>query len=210
MIVLCGKTCSGKNFIRDLLVGKGFDPVVTYTTRPMREGEIQDKTYHFLSKEDFLQKANEGFFVEFTIYNLSSGDTRYYGSHFSKEDDDKVIILNPDGVDALINAKNLEVTPVVFLLDVPNDILIQRSLKRGDKQEEVKKRLEIDNKDFQGIERKVDMVLRNDGKIKAEELVNTILDFHKHVLENPLPWKPLEYMRIDKDIKKNVETDRYI
>lgn len=208
MIVLCGKTCSGKNFIRDLLVEKGIEPVITYTTRAMREGEIADRTYHFLTKEDFLQKEKEGFFVESTSYKISESDTRYYGSHFDKEDDNKVIILNPDGVDALINAKNLEVTPVVFYLDVPDNVLIQRSLKRGDKQEEVKKRLEIDTKDFQGIEKKVDMVLRNNGKTSGRELVNRILDFHKLVLENPLPWKPLEPTEMPKDKKKNIELDR--
>lgn len=203
MIVLCGKTCSGKNHIRDILLEKGVEPVVTYTTRPMRKGEIQDKTYHFLSREDFLQKVNDDFFVEFTSYNLSSGGTRYYGSHFSKEDEKKVIILNPDGVNALVNTENLEVTPVVFLLDAPNDVLIQRSIKRGDDQEEVKKRLEIDSKDFYGIEKNVDMVLRNCENADPEKIAKTILDFHEQALKHPLPWKPLKNISVEKDKKKH-------
>ena len=44
MIVLCGKTASGKDTIMKLLVTTGFKPVVRYTTRPIRPGEIDGVT----------------------------------------------------------------------------------------------------------------------------------------------------------------------
>ena len=60
MVILTGKTCSGKNLVRDKLVNEhGFKSLITYTTRPMRPGEIQDVTYHFISEEEFNQKVKE-------------------------------------------------------------------------------------------------------------------------------------------------------
>ena len=191
MIVLSGKTCSGKNFIRDLLKNEGIDPVVTYTTRPMREGEIDGKTYHYLSQEEFQQKLKDGFFVEFTKYQAPDGEARFYGSHFSKEDDNKVIILNPDGIDALRNSSQLEVTPVIFYIDTPDSLIRERAVKRGDNSQEVEQRLKQDNIDFKGITEKADIVVRNDGGLKPESLINVILNYHNCVLKQtpPSPWK---------------------
>ena len=58
MLILMGRTASGKTLVRDKLVkNHGFNSVVTYTTRPMRKDEIPDVTYHYISEEDFLQNG---------------------------------------------------------------------------------------------------------------------------------------------------------
>ena len=50
MLILIGKTASGKDTILNQLVKKhGYKKIVTYTSRPMRKGEKQDVTYHFIS-----------------------------------------------------------------------------------------------------------------------------------------------------------------
>ena len=52
---IMGKSSSGKDTIYNLIKGEfrfeNLLPVVTYTTRPMRDGEISDKTYHFISMD---------------------------------------------------------------------------------------------------------------------------------------------------------------
>ena len=66
ILIICGKTASGKNAVVNELVKKhGYHQVVTYATRPMRKGEKQDITYHFISDKEFKQKIEEGFFVVF-------------------------------------------------------------------------------------------------------------------------------------------------
>ena len=41
----------------DKLINKhGFRRVITYTTRPMRNGEVNGETYHFINTDDFMQK----------------------------------------------------------------------------------------------------------------------------------------------------------
>lgn len=74
MLVLIGKSASGKTEIAQILVKKyGFHPIVTYTTRPMRKDEIADITYHYISNEEFLKKVEEGFFAEWKKYNTANG-----------------------------------------------------------------------------------------------------------------------------------------
>lgn len=200
MIILCGKTCSGKNFLRDLLLEQGVQPVVTYTTRPMREGEENGKTYHFLSKDEFERRKEKGFFFESTSYTSASGEVFYYGSNFTKEDDKKIIILNPDGVKALRNAKSLEVTPVVFFIDAPLNTLWERLIERGDNLDNARERLKIDKKDFENIEKCVDFTLMNDGKTPANDIVRDILAYHAEVL-NCKPWEPSK--ECDRHFAKN-------
>ena len=55
ILILIGKTASGKDKTVNELVSKhGFKKVITYTTRPMRKGEKQDITYHFIPEEEWI------------------------------------------------------------------------------------------------------------------------------------------------------------
>lgn len=49
--------------------------VITYTSRPQRPGEVNGKDYFFISKEDFLAKKEQRFFLETNQY-----DGNWYGS----------------------------------------------------------------------------------------------------------------------------------
>ena len=84
MIILLGKTASGKDTVLNRLVKEhGYKKIVTYTTRPKREREIQDVTYHFIGEDEFKEKIESGFFLEYKEYRSAHG-TWYYGS--AKED----------------------------------------------------------------------------------------------------------------------------
>ena len=84
MLVLMGKSASGKTEIAQILVKKyGFRSVVTYTTRKPRAGEIPDVTYHYITVEDFKQEIEDDFFAEWKQY-IVNNEIWYYGS--AKED----------------------------------------------------------------------------------------------------------------------------
>lgn len=112
MILLAGKTCSGKSTIVKELLKIGMKDVVTYTTRPPRKNEVDGVSYHFISSKEFLEKEKQGFFAETTSYNVASGETWYYGSALEDLTDDKVIIVNPHGLKQIQKIKSLN--PIVF------------------------------------------------------------------------------------------------
>ena len=49
-IILVGKAASGKDYFKDYLTSKGLKPNISQTTRPMREGETEGKTYYYISE----------------------------------------------------------------------------------------------------------------------------------------------------------------
>ena len=83
MIVLVGFTSSGKDSIQDELQKKGFEKVVSYSSRPMRQGETNGIEYNFISKDDFQKLFDSGKLLEFREYNtLLNGipDSWCYGT----------------------------------------------------------------------------------------------------------------------------------
>lgn len=172
MIILCGKTCAGKDTIQKELIKMGYKSVISYTTRPPRKGEIDGIAYHFITKEDFIFKKDNGFFAETTSYDVANGETWYYGSAINDLTDDKVIIMNPEGIKKI--KEILTLNPIVFYVNVSEQILRERLSSRGDNPMESKRRLEADNNDFANIESLYDYQIS--GTDKPENLAK-LIDF---------------------------------
>ena len=66
---LLGKSGSGKSTIEKLLEKKGLKRIVSTTTRPMREGEIEGIDYHFVNEWEFYNFSEQGNFLERSSYN---------------------------------------------------------------------------------------------------------------------------------------------
>ena len=183
MIVLLGKTASGKDTILNRLAENySYKKLITYTTRPMRKGEIQDKTYHFISDEEFLKKKEEGFFLECNEFNTVDGIWRY-GS--TKEDylnatDDTVIILTPSGLSALkvyIARQKADIDIIPIYIYANNNTIGKRLKKRGDKKEEADRRIKADNVDFDGVQNVVDRIFYNNNTNDLDEVVKKIHEY---------------------------------
>lgn len=179
MILLIGQTASGKDTILNEIIKLGYEKLVTYTTRPMRPGEIDGINYHYISSEEFLLKDKEGFFAESTSYNVATGETWYYGSALEDFNKDRVMIVNPDGVKQISKIKSLN--PVVFYIQADEDIIRKRLLKRGDNKDESERRIAADDRDFFGIEKYVDFSINNNGLFSpgviADEVVKKYRNF---------------------------------
>ena len=166
MIILVGKSCSGKDTVVKELAKMGYNKIVTCTTRPPRPGEINGREYHFLDKMNFLTKINCGSFAEYRIYETVSG-AWYYGSlleDYSKPH--SVIILTPDALDKVRNKINENVT--VIYLEVSNREIKRRMLSRDVDRVESKRRYKADKKDFRHISKKVDYIVHNENRTAFE------------------------------------------
>ena len=69
MIEIIGKNGAGKSYLANKLYYLGFKRNVGYTTRPIREGEIDGIDYFFITKEKFEEYIVNNDFVEYKIRN---------------------------------------------------------------------------------------------------------------------------------------------
>lgn len=180
MLLLCGKSCAGKDTIQKELIKMGMNSIVSYTTRPPREHETEGVEYHFITKEDFLEKEKQGFFAETVSYNVACGETWYYGSAVEDLSNDKVIIVNPHGLEQLRKIKSLN--PISFYITASEETIWNRLRQRGDDSAEARRRLNEDDKDFMGIIDNVDFSFSNDLGLKPNVLAQIILDTYNKVI----------------------------
>ncbi len=180
MIVLCGKSGSGKSTIQNELVRWGFRRIVTYTTRPMRPNEQDGVAYHFLSPSIFEEKRRNGDFLETTSFQVSNGDTWFYGTDRTTFTPKGVIVLNPSGVKALRNdSAQINYKTLICYIGCPTEILKRRLAYRGDAPEEIERRLSADEKDFEDILSYVDFSVANDGSLSLAQIVHNILTVYE-------------------------------
>ena len=89
MLVVIGPSASGKTqIVNHLIKDYKMQKMVTYTTRPMRVNEVDGLDYHFISKDAFLKKIKEHFFLEYVYYNGN-----YYGTAKNDLTKEKVVII---------------------------------------------------------------------------------------------------------------------
>ena len=115
--IFIGKSAAGKDTLMSQLVASGTSsPVVSYTTRPMREGEVNGREYVFVTRDEFTKLESDGKILESRSYDtLVNGnpDTWYYGSPvIDPEEKDWSAIVDIKGAKQYIEkygTKNLNV-----------------------------------------------------------------------------------------------------
>mgnify|MGYP004638437231 CR=1 FL=1 len=154
MLVIVGSSASGKTkIVQELIKTYHMEKLVTYTTREKRIGEIEGKDYHFISREDFIQKIKNNFFIEYVEYN-----NNYYGTSFSDLSVNKVVILEPQGLSHYLKVAR-ELVTIVFLKTSP-EVLRIRMLNRGDAYDDVMRRVKNDQLVFnQNVKNLADLVV---------------------------------------------------
>lgn len=153
IICLTGPTCSGKTTLAKYMEKEqGYERIITYTTRPPREGEMDGVDYHFIHNYEYHEKKHDGFFIETTSYNVSPLTTWWYGSALKDYfgESPKVVVLEPDGV-TKIKLAYPEIDMFVVYLDIDLEVCVSRAQKRGDNPEEVKRRILADVNRFESF-----------------------------------------------------------
>ena len=96
IVAICGKSASGKDDICNRLVDMGLHKIVTVTTRPKREDEIEGRDYRFVYNQVFSALTIEGKLAEWTKYN-----GYMYGSllqDYNIGTENAVVVLTPEGI----------------------------------------------------------------------------------------------------------------
>lgn len=168
MILLIGPSAVGKTEIaKELFKLYNLKKVVTHTTRAMRINEINNIDYHFVSKEEFLELKNQDYFVETTFYN-----NNYYGTSKKEIQDDKVLIVDPNGKDAFLALNDKRI--VIFYLIANDDLRKKRMIERGDSLKTIEERLSKDKVYFDENSKKgVNFIIYNEN-ISLENIARDI------------------------------------
>lgn len=172
MLILCGASASGKTVTAlNLQKRYGLVKAITTTTRPMRDGEKNGVDYFFLTNNEFKKKLEQGFFVESSLYNGN-----YYGCGKDQVADNKVIVLDPNGLHAFQDLHDPRIVTVLLICDP--DKRKERMVFRGDQEEKINQRLINDVNDFaldkvQGV----DLVIHTDEK-NIDQVADEIYSFY--------------------------------
>lgn len=183
-IVFSGVSSSGKNTIMEALMQKRKDLKIlefsSGTTRAKRESDSRFNTYVYLSKEEFEKKIADGEFYEYELVH-----DNYYGMF--KKSLEKIVAdkefhyMRDIDVKGNVNLKKFFVDkcPMISIfIDAPNDVLRERLIKRGDKPEDIEKRLSRSELE-RSYKNNYDLIVENIDLNKAVEQISDFIDKFK-------------------------------
>ncbi|MGN1317037.1 MAG: guanylate kinase [Acutalibacteraceae bacterium] len=177
LVVLSGPSGSGKDTVLDRLKEKvlSFDKTVSATTRPVRDGEKDGIDYYFIDKTTFEKRIEEGYFLEYTVYN-----DNYYGtpkSEVEKRIDKGGCVLLKIEVEGAGNVRRAIPESVSIFIIPPSMEELERRLRgRGTETEEsFRRRLETAKQELSRACEYDYVVINNDVELCAEQI--------SHILE---------------------------
>lgn len=155
---ILGKSSTGKDTIyKNILEDKelGLRDIILYTTRPIRDGEIDGKSYHFVSEQEYEEIKKSGLIIEERSYNTMHGVWRYFtvkDSNIDLSNNNYVIIgVLKSFIDTRDYFGSDKVVPIY--IEVEDGLRLQRALNREKKPEnrrfkEMCRRYLADSEDF--------------------------------------------------------------
>lgn len=163
LLCIMGESASGKTTLAKMLEEEcGIKQIVSHTSRPKREGEVEGVDYYFVSDEDFVLALNNDKLCECLIFN-----EWYYGISVDEiekgsEDDIKSVVVTPQGMEQLVHTVGKDkVVPIYIFVDGKSRLI--RSLAREQNGEvgEMCRRYLADEEDFKEIEKFSPTVIPN-------------------------------------------------
>lgn len=176
IIAITGLICAGKTKLTDFLKGWGYEPVIEYTTRPIRKGEQDGVSYHFIDDREFNRMDMAGEFAE-TLYVKTKFGLWKYGARTEDMKDGHLLICGPHQMKQLLSTG---VPMLSVLLDISKGTATERATARHDDLNEFNRRWEADRQVTELLKGRVDMVL--DGADSVEKNARAIDS--RRVLEN--------------------------
>lgn len=155
---ILGKSSTGKDTIyKKILEDKEMNlkDIVLYTTRPIRDGEINGKSYHFVDEDEYVKIKEAGNIIEERSYDTMHGIWRYFTVKDSQIDLSKNNYLIIGVLNSFISTRDYfgmdKVVPLY--IEVDDGTRLQRALNREKKPEnrrfkEMCRRYLADSEDF--------------------------------------------------------------
>ena len=192
LFVVMGKSATGKDTIYKEIIKRNninLVPVVMYTTRPIREGEVNGREYNFVDEDTKQEIEKQGKILEIRTYNTVEGPWHYFTADDENwEDDHDHIMIGTLETYAEIrkNCSNREIIPIY--IEVEDGERLSRALLREKNEknpnyEELCRRFIADTHDFSQENLKsldINKVFMNNN---LEETIEEVLNFLKECIE---------------------------
>jgi guanylate kinase len=137
LFIVSGVSGSGKTtLMREVLDNE----LVSYSTRPMRQGESEGNPYYFITEEQYDQMYNDGEFAEYSNY---AGHGYRYAISYDELNDklakgDAYVISDVNGMDQF---KSIYPNCVSIYIYVEKEEAEKHMRLRGDSEADIEKRL---------------------------------------------------------------------
>lgn len=171
LIILTGKTASGKDTIKSALLSKypNLKKIITSTSRNPRVGE-KNSDYHFLSRHHFEEKINSGDFAEYVEYggNLYGTEKKELEQAINEDVLWKIDPSRAGEAREFIKrvfppeiALKLVKKILVIYVNASDEVILQRLQQRGLPEDEIQKRMEDDKIIWQKYQKSSDYIVEN-------------------------------------------------
>ena len=186
ILAVMGQAGAGKDsFVNAIIDGEFLPwakPIISCTTRPIRENEQDGVNYHYLTNEEFADQVVNGEMLEATVFN-----NWCYGTSIKNLDKDalNIGVFNPEGVEIL--RSNSQINLLVVYITATDKVRLMRQLTREAHPncDEIVRRYGADKKDFVASRIKEinpDFVIQNNGDTSIETLAMQFAMQHYNIL----------------------------
>lgn len=168
LYIICGPSGSGKTTVVDRLERRyGYRQLRSYTTRPRRTPDEDGHT--FVTEDDYLAMKDD-----IVAYLYLSGN--HYWTTQELADDSDLYVLDPEGL-AYMREHYSGSRPLrVIGIHAPKDLLMSRMRNRGDSEEAIRTRMEVDETLFATMFDVADFVVDNQDLVTTLALVKDYID----------------------------------
>ena len=129
LIAIIGRSASGKDFLfrHTLKNNPNLNPVIHYTTRPRRDGEVDGKDYFFVTETEFQRKEDN-----YEFFSITSFRDWRYGVDSNSFDSNKVNIgiFNPFEISQLYGFFKDKFQLIIIETQAEEQARYNRSLER--------------------------------------------------------------------------------
>jgi guanylate kinase len=181
LFIISAPSGAGKTTLEEMLLSSGLrlSKSISATTRKPRPQEKNGRDYIFLSKEEFLQRKDEGKFLEWAqVFG------NYYGTPKSKVvndlEDGKNLVLSID-VQGAKQIKKLFPNSILIFIKPPSlEVLRQRLEKRlTDSTQEIDRRLKTAEEELLQLDMYDHVIVNDDLDYAFYELKNVVKKYLK-------------------------------
>ncbi|MCI9561907.1 MAG: guanylate kinase [Clostridia bacterium] len=180
LIVLSGPSGVGKGtIVNKLLQDGGYSLSVSCTTRPPRVGEVDGKSYFFITKEKFSEMIAQGGFLEYSNhFENFYGTPKGFVTEQLKTHD---VILEIE-VDGALQVKKAHPEALLIMILPPDEAALIARLKGRGTESDEKIAARVDRMRYEASKKHLyDFIVVNDDLNTAVEEIKSIIKSRKEI-----------------------------